>query len=427
MHDGAAIWLDLGDPLWRGVRITPGAWDVVAEVPVKFRRKRGMLPLPEPVRGGSLEEFFDLVNLPTDELRVLLVAWLLKAFRPGTPFPVLNVNGEQGSAKSTLCRMARELVDPNEAPLRRPPRNAHDLVIAASNGWVVGYDNLSGISAELSDALCCLATGGGFGTRELYTDDEEKLFRATRPVIINGIEDVVWRPDLLDRSVNLLLPEIDPSRRRDEQELWHRFALARPRILGKVLDLVAAALANEPSVALERPPRMADFARWVTAAEPALGWRRGRFVDVYTHNRGEAETQILENSLVAQAVIRLMADHGTWTGTATMLLEDLSRYCPDEQLRREKKWPKTPGVLSGMLRRLAPTLRRGAGINPTLDFRDGTKSNNKLIRLERTDETASGGVRTCATPVTSAGSDVDLQPSSKRGDGGEQEEGVWTC
>jgi integrase len=158
------------------------------------------------------------------------------ALRPDRPFLILAVNGEQGSAKSTLCRMARAPLDPNISPLRRPPRDDRDLMIAASNGWVVGYDNLSGIRPELSDTLCCLATGGGFGTRELYTDDDEKLFAAMRPVLVNGIEDLATRADLLDRALTLTLPVISDERRRDEGGLWRQYEEVRPRVLGALLD-----------------------------------------------------------------------------------------------------------------------------------------------------------------------------------------------
>jgi hypothetical protein len=396
-HDGA-IYLDLADQEWRSVRVTANGWEVVAETPVKFVRRRGMLALPAPARGGSLAEFFALANLPTEELRLLFLGWLVKAFRPDTPFPVLNVNGEQGSAKSTLCRMARDLIDPNQAPLRRPPRNEQDLMIAASNGWVVAYDNLSGISAELSDALCCLSTGGGFGARELFTDDEEKLFRAKRPVIINGIDDVVWRADLLDRSINLTLPVIDEGRRQDEESLWARFDKARPRILGAVLDAVVVALTNLARVRLANPPRMADFARWVVAAEPALGASPGRFMQVYRQNRGEADSQLVEHSEVAQVVVRLIAAQGAWHGTATELLSELNRLCTDEATRKEKHWPKNAGALSKQLRRLAPVLRRGAAINVIMGERDDTRTRNKIIRLERACNLASGAVQPSGAP-----------------------------
>jgi hypothetical protein len=424
-HQGA-IYLDLADRDWRAVRVTRDGWEVVTEVPVRFVRRRGMLPLPAPVSGGSLQEFFALVNLPTEELRLLFVAWLLKAYRPGTPFPVLNVNGEQGSAKSTLGRMARDLVDPNQAPLRRPPRNEQDLMIAANNGWVVAFDNLSGISAELSDALCCLSTGGGFGTRELYTDDEEKLFRATRPVIINGIDDVVWRADLLDRSVNLTLPVIDEDKRQDEETLWQRFEEARPRILGAVLNIVSAALRNLPQVKLANPPRMADLARWVAAAEPALGVPAGRFLEVYRRNRGEADAQLLENSEVAQAVIRMMVIHRIWEGTPTALLEELNKFCPDEATRKGKHWPANPGVLSKQLRRLSPVLRRGAGINVVLGERDDTRNRNKVVRLEQVCKSASAAVQPSAPTDGTDGVDGNSQGNSSHAPTGEGE-AVWTC
>src|SRR5262249_9032494 len=161
----------------------------------KFVRRRGMHALPVPVAGGKLNELRSYVNLPEEDAWILFTSWLVATLRPGSPFPILVVNGEQGSAKSTLSRIARALVDPNEAPLRGPPRDARDLMIAAGNSWIVTYDNLSGLSEYLSDCLCRLATGGGFGTRELYTDDGEKLFNVMRPIILNGIEDIVSRAD----------------------------------------------------------------------------------------------------------------------------------------------------------------------------------------------------------------------------------------
>ena len=72
---------------------------------------------------------------------------------------------------------------------------------AASNGHVLAFDNVSGLPAWISDTLCRLAAGGGFAVRQLYTDQDEVLFDAARPVILNGIEDIVTRPDLADRAV----------------------------------------------------------------------------------------------------------------------------------------------------------------------------------------------------------------------------------
>jgi hypothetical protein len=385
-HDGA-IYLDLADDSWQAVEISAEGWRVVSDPPVKFRRARGMLPLPAPVAGGSLSELRPLVNLPDDQQWVLFGAWLVAALRPGRPFPVLCVNGEQGSAKSTLCRMCRALIDPNVAPLRRPPRDDRDLLIAATNGWVVAFDNLSGVRSDLSDALCTLATGGGFATRQLYTDADEKLFDAVRPIMLNGIEDVATRADLLDRAITLTLPVIPDEERRDEDELWQRFNEARPRILGALLDAVSAALRNRTGVRLASKPRMADFVVWTVAAEPSLPWEPGAFLAAYTENRGAANAAALEASTLSHPLTSFLADRGSWIGTASELLEGLERFA-DEKTRKRRDWPTSPRKLAGDLRRLAPDLRRGAGWEVKFD-RDPDKQRRRLIRIERTGKTAS--------------------------------------
>src|SRR5262249_27005841 len=86
--------------------------------------------------------------------------------------------------------------------------DVRDVMIAAANGWCLPFDNVSHLTGWLSDAICRLSTGGGFSTRELYSDDQEKLFEATRPVIINGIDGLVVRGDLADRAITLFLPTI---------------------------------------------------------------------------------------------------------------------------------------------------------------------------------------------------------------------------
>lgn len=382
-HHDDAIWLDLADGEWRAVKITSEGWEIVPStaVPVRFVRKRGMLPLPPPTPGGRVDELRSLVNLPGDDAWVLLVAWLVMALRPSGPYPVLTVNGEQGSAKSSLCRMVRALIDPNKAPLRRPPRADRDLMIAASNAWIIGYDNLSGLPNNLSDALCSLATGGGFATRELYSDGDEKLFQATRPIMLNGIEDIATRSDLMDRALHLTLPVISDDQRREEEELMPRFEKARPRILGALLDAVSGALREHDRTTLAMKPRMADFARWVTAAETALGWRPGTFMDAYLGNRESANGLAIESASIGPPIMALMDTLETWDGTAAELLKVIEEKHTDEKTRKRKDWPQTPKGMAGKLRRLAPNLRN-MGIDATFSEPQG-KKNLRIIRLER--------------------------------------------
>lgn len=218
----------------------------------------------------------NFLNLKSDEDFVLVVAWAITVLRDRGPYPALVLSGEQGSAKSTFSAVLRALLDPNTAPLRALPREDRDLFIAASNGHVLAFDNVSGLPAWISDTLCRLATGGGFAVRQLYTDQDEVLFDAARPVILNGIEDIVTRPDLADRALFLTLEAIPEDRRRPDAELWAAFEAERPRILGVLLDAVAEGLRRLPDTRLPKLPRMADFALWASACETAL-WPTGTF------------------------------------------------------------------------------------------------------------------------------------------------------
>src|SRR5262245_44905566 len=199
------IYLDLADEHWRAVEIGPDGWRVIASPPVRFRRPAGMLPLPVPERGGSIETLQSFLNLASRDDFVLLVAWVLAALRSGGPYPLLAISGEQGSAKTVLSKLLKALIDPNAAPVRALSREERELMIGANNGHLLAFDNLSGLPHWLSDALCRLATGGSFAVRQLYTDDEEVLFEAARPILLNGIEEVVSRPDLGDRAIFLTL------------------------------------------------------------------------------------------------------------------------------------------------------------------------------------------------------------------------------
>jgi hypothetical protein len=131
-------------------------------------------------------------------------------------------------AKTVLSKLLKALIGPNAAPMRALSREERELMIAANNGYLLAFDNLSGLPRWLSDALCRLATGGSFAVRRLYTDDEEMLFEAARPILLNGIEEVVSRPDLGDRAIFLTLPSIGEAQRRPESELWRAFQIARP-------------------------------------------------------------------------------------------------------------------------------------------------------------------------------------------------------
>jgi hypothetical protein len=368
---GVAVYVDLGDPTWRAVEITPAGWRVVTHPPVRFVRSRGMLALPEPTRGGSIAELRALVHVASNRDYRLLIGWLLGALRPSGPYPLLSLVGEQGAGKSTAARVVRRLIDPHVAELRAEPRTIDDIMIAATRSRVVALDNLSHLAPWLSDALCRISTGGALTKRELYSDDNETIIEAVRPTIVTSIADIVTRGDLLDRAIAMTLPVLPERDQLPEAELWRRFDAARPGILGALLDGVALALAREREIVIDALPRMADWAVWVTAAEPALGWPEQSILSAYRTMRGTAIEATLDGDSLAVAVRGLSRP---WEGTAAELQ---TRVIPAGRLPRG--WPESPRALSAALRRLAPGLRR-LGIEVSTNREAGT-GGRRLIAI----------------------------------------------
>jgi hypothetical protein len=400
-RQGDTVYLDLADDKWRGVEIDKESWRILARSPVPFKRPKGVRPLPEPVRGGSINELRPFLNVDDDDF-VLIVAFMLGCLRGRKPYPILVINGEHGAAKSSLTAMIRSLLDPNDAPLRAEPSDTRDLMIQASNSHLVSYDNLTHI--RLADDLSRLATGAGFSTRMLYENGEEAIFSAARPIILNGIPELAGQPDLVSRSLFVTAPAINDADRRDEEELWAAFEAARPRILGAFLDLVSIALGRFRTIHLPRKPRMADFAIWLAAAELGCPWPEGRFLNLYALNRTGAVDSVLEGDIVAATAEAL----APWEGTATDFLTAINERATDDQ-KKQRNWFRGPRQARDALSRLAPALRE-RGINVVLGEKDNTRKRNRLIRLERAvrpSSAASVAFHVANTPGRFAGRNAD--------------------
>ena len=325
-HDGC-LYLDLCDDTWRAIEIDVSGWRVIDNPPVRFYRSAGMKSLPLPIRGGTIEMLRPFLNVQSDTDFVLAVAWLVAALRNRGPYPVLVLAGEQGPRNPRPRPILRALVDPDVAPSAALSREDRELFIAAGNAHVQAFDNISGLPTWISDTLCRLATGGGFAVRQFYTDQDEVLFEAVRPVILNGIEDIVTRPDLADRALFLTLQPIPEESRKPETEIWAKFEAARPFILGVLLDAVSHGLKHLPQTRLEKVPRMADFAYWASACETGL-WSPGTFLAAYSDNRDCAIETVINADPVGVGILEIMKTRTMWTGTASG-----SSGCPEREGR----------------------------------------------------------------------------------------------
>ncbi|KAB2942953.1 MAG: hypothetical protein K8F92_16355 [Hyphomicrobium sp.] len=352
-HDGS-IYIDRGTPDWSVIRASPAGWDEVPSAPVPMIRSRRIAPLPDLPRRGSFDGLLRLLDrIHRDDL-ILLIAWCLGALMPDGPYPVLIIGGEAGAGKSTVVRLLQRVVDPVAGDLLQPPRDDRDLIAAARHGRVLAFDNLSSLRADMADSLCRLSTGSEIGGRALYSDYDTATFAACRPIILNGIPDLAARGDLADRSIMVTL---DPPSRRLTEAAWRAAAEAvLPEALAALLDALAVGLRRLGEV--ETPNvRMADFARLVVAAEPALPWPPGAFLEAYAANRARATVALVDGDLVASTLRSFVRDHGGyWQGTAAELYAALGERVPLEA-KRSGDWPGNARWFADRLKRAAPALR----------------------------------------------------------------------
>jgi hypothetical protein len=356
-----AIYIDLGTPDWSAARVTAEGWEIIpsAEVPVKFARGKYMGALPTPdSSAANIHDLRFMLNVDGEEGFALNVAWLIQALKPEGPYPLLVTEGEQGSAKSSNSRILLALVDASteEDPLRTHPKEERDLLVAARNNWCLGYDNLSWLSEGLSDAFCRLSTGGAFGARTLFENEEETLLSAKRPVLMNSIVGIINRPDLQERSIVVRAPVIDEARRKKEAEINQLFEEAAPGIFAAILDgLVVSMSAPEP--ADKGGPRMIDFVQWVTPAIEA--YDLGNFGDMYRAMRSESDAVALSGDPVAGALVLYMQDADEVVLPPSELLSELIKELKlsDYLVLDKKRWPPNAAAFGRWMGRSAKVLR----------------------------------------------------------------------
>ena len=345
--DGSAVYVDLGQNNARAVRITSEGWSIITDCPIKFYRSSGFGLLPDPVSGGDLDALPQLLGLEGAAWHLVL-AFLVNVLSPTGPFMCLLVDGEQGSGKSLLSTLLKRIIDPNAVQKTRLPRNEHDLMIQASENRLLAFDNASGVKADISDALCSLATGGGYSTRQLYTDNQSRTFTLCRPFIINGIGEFASRPDLLERAIPLSLRSMPEELRKTEGEINARFKEMLPGLLGRLFDLVTCGLANLGTAKPATRLRMADAACWIEACEEGAGLAKGTLVRCLADTQEDAMADRVMGEPLALHLLRVVTD-GPFDGTMNELLSALQ---DDWGYAKDRFNPRTPGHLSRQITRI---------------------------------------------------------------------------
>jgi len=319
------IYIDLGTDDWQVVRVSPNGWEIIpyANCPIRFYRPECQLPLPLPTRGGSLDDLWRLLNFK-DSDRPLVLGWILSCLTPDGAKPILALSGAKGSGKSSAAQLLKRLTDPTNVDMAGGVEDQRQFAVAAANRWVLCFDNLTHLSSEQQNLLCRASTGGGFTYRALYSDLEEVFVRYRRPQILTGVDLVPTRSDLLERCLIVRLEQISEQDRLSERVLESLTASLLPGIYGSLLDLMAVALRNLPTIKLDELPRMADFAELCVAAGiPG-------FHEAYTSNIEAGSQAAVEANPLAAGILSLLdATHnGYWQGTSSELIRRLQELDP---------------------------------------------------------------------------------------------------
>jgi hypothetical protein len=385
------LYYDLGE---NAVKINKDGWSVVARPPIMFRRFRQQQQQVMPETGGDIKALADFVNLTDRDDILLFLVFTVSAFIPGYPRPLCLLFGSQGSGKSTPGRLLKTLVDPTAVSVTAIPTRYEDFVRIANHHALIVFDNISSIKPIISDALARVSTGDSFSKRALYTDDDDVVYQLQRPVMLNGINQVISQSDLLDRSILLEMKRIEPSKRKTERDFWREFEVQKPFILGAIFDTVSKAIKKFPDVKLDELPRMADFAKWGYAIADSIDGYTGQdFINAYNRNIDNQHDEAINSNPVGLAVFIFMTNDGVikglWAGTATDLMRQIedtavnTGYSGDPQATDELSvitnsnlWPRDPEWFVRKLNYVVPDLTaRGITIE---QYRE---KNRRMIRL----------------------------------------------
>jgi hypothetical protein len=337
------------------VAVNADGWKLLRFQSLKFIRTETMQALPTPQKGGDINLLWNFVNVP-EEARLLVLAFMIECFRRDTPYPILELMGEQGSGKSQTQKMLRRLIDPNSCDLRSSPKTAEDIFIAAGVNHLLSYENVSHLSGEMQDKFCTVATGGGFATRRLYTNNEESVIDVQRPAIINGIIPNATQQDLVDRCISIELPVL--AERRESTLIASEFEQARGAIFGGLIDIFAKALKLLPSIDLpaKDAPRLIEFAKLGMGIAKALGHEPQKFLDEFNAYRQESISRTLDASPIATAAHEWLQSIGETTQELPLksLMQKIEQFKPAYC----DSWPRSVKGFGDALRRAAPALRQ---------------------------------------------------------------------
>lgn len=352
--DGSNIIYDLADDEGNIVCIDKDGWRILKNDRFKFKNFPHSKRQVKPIEGGKAEIIFDFLNITDKNQRLMFLVWMASTLVPDIPHPIAYIYGPQGSAKSTISRITRDLLDPSLLETSEFPSEVKELVQHFDHHHVIFFDNVSFLNHKLSDSLAKSVTGFGFSKRVLYKDDDDKIYNFKKCIGINGINLHASKPDLLERCI--LFPLEPIKNRKIEADILEEYKTVKTMILGSVFSALSYAIKNIDSAPKDNLPRMADFSRWGYALAEGFGYKGEEFFEAYKESIEKQHIEALAESCLAQAIFCLLQEkNNKWEGTPTELvkaLKSVNNWSYDNQI------PNEPNKLSSKLNEIKLNLEK---------------------------------------------------------------------
>ena len=370
------IYYDMTDESGGIIELSTNGWRIIhgtdSNIPILFKRHNQIAQV-QPDRNyptDIFDQFLNLTNVKNKSHRHLLKAYIVSLFIPNIDHTILTIYGPQGSAKSFLLRLIKELVDPSKPVLLTLLRNIPEFIQQVNHNYLVFYDNVKYIPYWLSDEICKAITGIGHTKRELYSDDEDVIYEHRRCISLNGINVALIEPDALDRSLFIEQLEIDDENRKKKEDLFAEFERIKPNLLAYILDTLVKAMQIKPKLKLTRLSRMADFTEWSEAISQAIGYKEMSFVEAYNENRNEQNVVAVNENTVGCLFVKFWNDYESkymenpvFAGSPDELYRAIVDFAEENEINiNNRQFPKTPEILIKKLNTVKPNLKQGFSI-----------------------------------------------------------------
>ncbi len=318
---GDAVYYNLNNSKGEIVKITKDEWRVIKQTPdsLIFR----MLPenceqvYPDPHFDDNKKYLSDFLNQFRfeDENSMLFLEVLIPLYclnKP--PYPIVHTIGEEGSTKSTLKRMIKSLLDPEEnvnadnvderissltTKLNIDKDKSWDRNLGIYHKYYTVFDNVEAIPTDIMNDLCQWVTGFSDEKRMLYTNGEIFKITGRRPIGVTSVLNKITKPDLLSRMIQYKL--LEPEDRRTEEEFWKWFYEVKPKILAYIFKLITDFLRkyNELKKKIIPKTRLADFEVSGEIMSRCLGHKEDVFQKLWIEKKGQMIEEALDNDTVA--------------------------------------------------------------------------------------------------------------------------------